>query len=131
MAAKEIDLMEALTSSLRHIERCKTCDDALPLPPEPRVCKRCGTVKITPLHGDWPHDLKVFLLLRYAGRNLFSPNLRTVQDSWELLLISNYEGGRFPSGRIIKQGVAPDDVFALAVKEAEEWKLAGAVTEFL
>jgi hypothetical protein len=103
----------------------------LPLPPEPRVCKRCGTAKITPLHHEWPQSLKTFLLLRYAGRNVFTENLRPIQTSWELLLISNYEGGRFPSGRIIKQGIDPDEIYALAVKEAEEWRLAGAVTAFL
>lgn len=126
-----MDPTQALVQSLRHIERCRTCSEVLPLPPAPRVCRRCGTAKVTPLHGEWPHDVKVFLLLQYAARHLFSPNLRTIQDSWELLLTSNYEGGRFPNGRIIKQGVSPDDVFDLAVKEAEEWKLAGAATEFL
>jgi hypothetical protein len=125
-AMVEIDRMQ-----LRHLERCRTCNTCLPVPPAPRVCTHCGAVKTTPLHEDWPRGVKVFLLLRYAGRNLFNPNLRTIQDSWELLLTSNYEGGRFPSGRIIKQGVSPDDVFALAVQEAEEWRLAGAATAFL
>lgn len=131
MATKETDLMKALTASLRHIERCRTCNEVLPLPPKPRVCTKCGAVKTTPLHGAWPQSLKTFLLLRYAARNVFTPNLRPIQTSWELLLTSNYEGGRFPGGRIIKQGCSPDEVFALAVKEAEEWRLAGAVTEFL
>ena len=130
MATKEIDLMKALTASLRHIERCKTCDDVLPLPPEPRVCSKCGTARITPLHGEWPQSLKTFLLLQYVARNLFSPNLRTIQDSWELLLTCQYER-RFVGGRLRKQGVDPDEVYQLAVKEAEEWRLAGAVTEFL
>jgi hypothetical protein len=35
------------------------------------------------------------------------------------------------SGRIIRQGVPPDDVYAQAVKDAEEWRLAGAKTAFL
>lgn len=130
MATKEIDLMEALKSSLRHIERCRTCNGVLPLPPEPRVCPKCKTAKVTPLHGDWPHDLKVFLLLEHSKRNLFSENIRTVQGTWELLLTSQYER-RFVGGKLHKQGCNPDEVFALAVKEAEEWKLAGAVTEFL
>lgn len=130
MATREIDLTEALVKSLRHIERCRTCNDVLPLPPEPRVCKRCGNVKVTPRHEQWPQSLKTFLLLEYAKRNLFAENLRSIQNAWELLLTSQYER-RFVGGRLRKQGVDPDEIYQLAVKEAEEWKLAGAVTEFL
>jgi hypothetical protein len=128
-ATKEIDLMKALTTSLRHLERCRTCNDALPVPPAPRVCARCGTVKVTPLHQEWPQSLKTFLLLQYAARHIFA-DFRPMQRSWELLLTGNYEG-RWVGGRLHKSGCDPDEVFALAVKEAEEWRLAGAVTDFL
>ena len=116
---------------LRPLERCRTCSTALPLPPAPRTCTKCGAVKVTPRHQEWPQALKTFLLLQYAARNLFAPSLRPIQTTWELLLVSNFEGGRFPNGKIIKQGVSPDDVFALAMQQAEEWKLAGATTAFL
>jgi hypothetical protein len=114
---------------IRHLERCRTCSTVLPSPPAPRVCTNCGAVKVTPLHGLWPHSLKVFLLIRAAARHLF-PEWRGHQASWELLLTTNYER-RFVGGKLFKQGCNPDDVFAIAVKEAEEWGLAGGKTDFL
>lgn len=114
---------------IRHLERCRTCNSVLPVPPAPRICGNCGNVKITPLHQEWPRSLKTFLLLRYAARHLFA-DWRPMQSSWELLLSTNYER-RFVGGKLFKQGVNPDDVFAIAVKEAEEWRLAGGKTDFL
>lgn len=116
--------------TLRPLERCRTCEHALPLPPAPRVCTNCGAVKVTPRHEEWPRSLKTFLLLEYAKRNLFATDIRPVQNTWELLLTCQYER-RFVGGRLRKQGVDPDEVFAIAVREAEEWRLAGAVTDFL
>jgi hypothetical protein len=118
-----------LDRQVRHLERCRTCSSVLPAPPAPRVCTKCGTVKVTPLHGEWPHELKVFLLLKYARRMIFG-DFRPMQSSWELLLIGQYEG-RFVGGKLRKLGVDPDEVFELAVKEAEEWRLAGGKTDFL
>jgi hypothetical protein len=111
------------------MERCRECLTVLPLPPAPRVCDKCGSVKVTPRHTEWSHELKVWLLLRFAERHLFV-DFRTMQDSWELLLIGNYER-TLTNGRIIPCGVAPDEVFPLAVKDAAEWKAAGAKTAFL
>jgi hypothetical protein len=119
-----------LDRTVRHLERCRMCDTALPVPPAPRVCAKCGAIRVTPHHSEWSREMKVFLLLQYVARNLFTENLRSVQNTWELLLTSQYER-RFVGGRLRRQGVDPDEVFALAVKEAEEWRLAGAVTAFL
>lgn len=118
-----------LDRQVRHLERCRTCSTVLPAPPAPRVCTSCGAIKVTPLHDSWPHEVKVFLLLRAAARHLF-PKWRGHQASWELLLTTNYEG-RFVGGKLHKQGCDPDSVFEVAVKEAEEWRLAGAKTDFL
>lgn len=115
---------------VRHLERCRTCNHVLPVPPAPRVCEKCGAVKIVPHHSDWSHETKVFLLLQHLGRNFFSTQIRPVQRSWELLLINQYEG-RFVGGKLHRQGCDPDTVYALAVKEAEEWRLAGGKTDFL
>lgn len=114
---------------VRHLERCSTCFEVLPAPPAPRVCTKCGVVKVTPLHEEWPKSLKTFLILRYAIRHLF-PHWRGMQGSWELLLTTNYER-RFVGGKLHRQGCDPDSVFAIAVKEAEEWRLAGAKADFL
>jgi hypothetical protein len=122
-------LVVAQERAIRHLERCRTCSTVLPAPPAPRVCLSCNTPKITPLHGDWPKSLKTFLLLRYAARHLFA-DWRSMQNSWELLLTGNYER-RFVDGKLHKQGCDPDSVFEIAVKEAEEWRLAGGKTEFL
>lgn len=121
--------MASVAERFATMERCRTCLTVLPAPPAPRACTNCGTVKVTPGHAQWSHTLKVFLILRYAARHLFYP-WRSQQDSWELLLIGNYERTTH-NGRIIAQGVNPDDVFALAVKDAEEWKAAGSKTDFL
>lgn len=87
-------------------------------------------VQKSPPHGTWPKAMKWFLLVRLAKRHLF-PSFRTTQASWELLLITNYEGGRFPEGGIIPQGVAPDKVFELAKADAEKWKAEGSKADFL
>jgi hypothetical protein len=121
--------MATAAERFAQMERCRGCQDILPAPPAPRVCARCGNVKITPRHQEWPRTLKTFLLLRYAARNIFA-DFRPKQASWELLLVGNYEG-RWINGRLHKQGVSPDEVYATAVNDAEEWKLAGAKTEFL
>lgn len=83
-----------------------------------------------PPHETWPKNLKWFLLVRFATRTLF-PRFRTHQASWELLLTTNYEGGRFPDRTIIKQGVSPEKVFDMGVADAEKWKAEGAKAEFL
>lgn len=88
------------------------------------------TVAKAPPHGTWPKALKSFLLIRYATRHLF-PRFRTTQASWELLLTTNYENGRYPGGRMIQMGVNPSEVFDLAVSDAEKWKADGAKAEFL
>lgn len=81
-------------------------------------------------HETWPKVLKWFLIMRYASRLLF-PKWRSTQASWELLLITSYEGGRFAEGGIIPQGVGPDKVFGLAKADAEKWKAEGSRAEFL
>lgn len=81
-------------------------------------------------HTTWGKTLKWFLLVRYATRHLF-PAWRTTQASWQRLLTTNYEGERFPDRTIIKQGVAPGDVFELGVADSEKWKADGAKAEFL
>lgn len=121
--------MANVAERFSQMERCRSCLAILPAPPAPRVCEKCGAVKVTPHHEQWPRALKVFLILRYAGRHLF-PNWRSQQDSWELLLVGNYERTNI-NGRIIGQGVSPDNVYALAVNDAEAWKVAGSQTEFL
>lgn len=129
MATVSADVVVAQERVLKHLERCRGCSEVLPLPPAPRVCLKCGEVKITPIHNEWPRSLKTFLLLRHVRNHLFG-DWRPMQRSWELLLTGNYEG-RFVDGRLYKQGCNPDEVFALAVKEAEEWRLAGGKTDFL
>lgn len=111
------------------LERCGTCNDLLPVPPAPRACARCGAVKITPRSSEWPRSLKTFLILQYAARHLF-PEWRSMQDCWELLLRGNYEGKRV-NGRITKHGASPDELYAVAVTDAEEWRTSGATTAFL
>lgn len=74
--------------------------------------------------------MKWFLIMRYATRQLF-PKWRSTQASWELLLITSYEGGRFPEGGNIPQGVGPDKVFELAKSDAEKWKAEGSKADFL
>ena len=81
-------------------------------------------------HETWPKVLKWFLIMRYATRHLF-PSWRTNQRSWELLLTTSYEGGRYANGRIIKMGVDPGDVYELAVADAEKWKTEGSKAAFL
>lgn len=78
----------------------------------------------------WPHAQRVFLILRYAGRHLF-PSWRPLQDSWELLLVGNYDGKRGANGKITRQGIIADEVYAQAVTDAEEWQASGSKTAFL
>lgn len=111
------------------MERCRECLTVLPDPPAPRVCTKCGAVKVTPRHSEWPHSLKAFLIIRFAVRHLF-PEFRSMQSSWELLLVGNYQG-RQVNGQIMRHSLPPDDVYAMAVKDAEEWRLAGGKAEFL
>jgi hypothetical protein len=68
--------------------------------------------------------------MRQAKKHLF-PDWRSTQASWELLLITNYEGSRFPDGRMIPRGVDPKLVFELAKAEAEKWKAEGSKGDFL
>jgi hypothetical protein len=68
------------------MERCRVCLTVLPAPPAPRVCTNCNRVKVTPRWTEWPRSLRTFLLIRYAERHHF-PEWRSMQDSWELLLI--------------------------------------------
>lgn len=111
------------------MERCRQCHTVLPAPPAPRACENCGAVKVTPRHGEWPRSLKTFLLIEYAKRHLF-PSFRSMQDSWELLLTGAFQSKQV-NGQFMRHGAAPDDLFALGVQQAEEWRLAGAVTDFL
>lgn len=120
---------QTVEREIRHLDRCRTCNHVLPVPPAPRVCGNCGAVKVTPHHSQWPHGTKVFLLLRHVRNHIFG-DWRPMQRSWELLLTGNYEG-RWVDGRLYKQGCDPDEVYALAMKEAEEWGLAGGKTDFL
>jgi len=121
--------MASVAERFAQMERCRQCLTVLPAPPAPRVCTKCGKVKVTPRASEWPRELKVFLILRFAERHLF-PDFRSEQDSWELLLVGNYERTT-TNGRIIPSAVPPDEVFAVAVNDAAAWKAAGAKTAFL
>jgi hypothetical protein len=93
-----------------------------------RVDRDAVMAKTEP-HATWSKNLKFYLLVQYAMRNLFG--FRTTQQAWEHLLIGAYEGKRFPDGRIIKQGVAPSEVIEMAKADAERWKAGGAKADFL
>jgi hypothetical protein len=94
-----------------------------------RVGRDLTPAKASP-HETWPKVLKWFLIMRYATRHLF-PSWRSNQNSWELLLTTNYEGGRFPEGRTIPHGVDPKLVFEMAKADAEKWKGEGSKADFL
>lgn len=84
----------------------------------------------SPPHATWPKVVKWFLIMRFATKHLF-PSWRSTQASWELLLITSYEGGRFPDGRFIPRGVNPELVFELVKADAEKWKAEGSKADFL
>lgn len=111
----------AETAVRRFVERCPACPGIIPST-GPRACDRCGRVRVTPRHQEWPLHLKGYLIFQAALRH-FIPGI-SVQSVWEKLLTATIAGTQ-RDGQMYRHAVPADDVYGIVLKDADKWLADG------